>query len=358
MSTRSRILFFVTAWLIVLMPFLFWWNTWFGRHLSDRQLGQYLQDTQKPRHIQHALVQIGDGMAQHDPAMKKYYPELVQLAGFPAEEIRNTDAWAMGQDSSVPAFHRALLQMLNDASPTVRGNAALALVRFGDDAGRPQILALLQPMQSSGSTWMRPNGGWSSSGTQNMQSSTGQYSTHAGEPAQPVQHSVITASSFGFFLRGVSSPLERGSNFISSGTTPGARCVASGAICGAIIPQFPPGEALPPACRLTTDLPLARGAVLAQRRLNVVGPQLLAVVHPFEQAVDDFLGFVFAEVPDKSVIEVLASHRLVDFVLFVGLGELGVIDHAVLPRVGAIPVNLEHCLVSFHRLSQKLASTS
>src|SRR5215468_3664004 len=67
---------------------------------------------------------------------------------------------------------------------------------------------------------MRPNGGWSSSGTQNMQSSTGQYSTHAGEPAQPVQHSVITASSFGFFLRGVVSPLDRGSCLSSSGTRP------------------------------------------------------------------------------------------------------------------------------------------
>jgi hypothetical protein len=31
MSPRNRALFFVTAWLIVLMPFLFWWNTWFGR---------------------------------------------------------------------------------------------------------------------------------------------------------------------------------------------------------------------------------------------------------------------------------------------------------------------------------------
>src|SRR5437660_5795477 len=67
---------------------------------------------------------------------------------------------------------------------------------------------------------MRPNGGWSSSGTQNMQSSTGQYSTHAGDPAQPVQHSVITANSFGFFLRGVVSPFDRGSCFISSGTIP------------------------------------------------------------------------------------------------------------------------------------------
>ena len=57
---------------------------------------------------------------------------------------------------------------------------------------------------------MRPNGGLSSSYTQNMPSSTGQYSTQAGEPAQPVQHSVITASSFGFFFRAVVMPLERG----------------------------------------------------------------------------------------------------------------------------------------------------
>src|SRR5258708_36039905 len=53
-----------------------------------------------------------------------------------------------------------------------------------------------------------------------MQSSTGQYSTHAGDPAHPVQHSVMTASSFGFFLRAVVIPLERGSCFCSSGTIP------------------------------------------------------------------------------------------------------------------------------------------
>src|SRR5438105_570716 len=88
----------------------------------------------------------------------------------------------------------------------------------------------LHPIHRMGSTWMRPNGGWSSSGTQNMQSSTGQYSTQAGEPAQPVQHSVITASSLGFFLRTVSMPLERGSNFISSGTMPGALVVVPGSV--------------------------------------------------------------------------------------------------------------------------------
>src|SRR5437660_12719614 len=81
---------------------------------------------------------------------------------------------------------------------------------------------------------MRPNGGWSSSGTQNMQSSTGQYSTQAGEPAQPVQHSVMTASSLGFFLRGVAMPFERGSCFSSSGTIPGALTSVGGAICGGL----------------------------------------------------------------------------------------------------------------------------
>src|ERR671923_2410158 len=91
----------------------------------------------------------------------------------------------------------------------------------------PLLRHFLQPMQRSGSIWIRPNGGWSSSGTQNMQSSTGQYSTHAGEPAHPVQHSVITASSLGFFLRGVARPLELGSNFSSSGTIPGCFCSVS-----------------------------------------------------------------------------------------------------------------------------------
>src|SRR5579862_8817143 len=86
----------------------------------------------------------------------------------------------------------------------------------------PLLTHFLQPMQRIGSTSMRPNGGWSVSGIQNMQSSTGQYSTQAGEPAQPVQHSVMTASSFGFFLRGVARPLDFGSHFISSGTIPTA----------------------------------------------------------------------------------------------------------------------------------------
>jgi len=147
MSTRTRVLFYLTAWLVVLMPFLFWWNTWFGRQLPDPQITQYLTDDKRPRHIQHALVQIGERIARHDAAAARWYPELVRLATHPVEEVRNTDAWVMGQDTAGPGFHDALLRMLQDPSPMVRGNAALSLVRFGDAAGREQIVALLQPAQ-------------------------------------------------------------------------------------------------------------------------------------------------------------------------------------------------------------------
>lgn len=145
MSTRNRLLFFLVAWLIVLMPFLFWWSTWFGRRLSNPQISEYLNDEKHPRHIQHALVQLGERMARQDPAAAQWYPQLLHLAAHPVEEVRNTDAWVMGQDTSAAAFHETLVKMLQDSSPTVRGNAALSLVRFGDAAGRPQLIALLEP---------------------------------------------------------------------------------------------------------------------------------------------------------------------------------------------------------------------
>src|SRR5215471_14739150 len=147
MSRAQKFLFFATGWLIVLMPFLFWWNTWFGRHLSDQQMAEYLRDDKKPRHIQHALVQLGDRMSHKDASTKQWYPDLLRLATYPVEEVRNTDAWVLGQDISGAGFHETLLKMLNDSSPLVRGNAALSLVRFGDASGRPQIVALLRSVQ-------------------------------------------------------------------------------------------------------------------------------------------------------------------------------------------------------------------
>jgi len=145
MSVRGRVLFFVVAWAIVLTPFLWWRSTWFGLALTDRDLDQYFHDQQNPRRIQHALAQVSERMRQHDATVTRWYPELVQLASSPVEEIRNTDAWIMGQDTSRPEFHQALLGMLNDAAPLVRNNAALSLVRFGDDSGHAQLREMLQP---------------------------------------------------------------------------------------------------------------------------------------------------------------------------------------------------------------------
>ena len=94
-------------------------------------------------------MQIGERVTRHDASVTRWYPDVVRLAFYPVEEVRNTDAWVMGQDvaskeASSAGFHEALLKMLNDPSLMVRGNAALSLVRFGDATGRPQIVALLQ----------------------------------------------------------------------------------------------------------------------------------------------------------------------------------------------------------------------
>ncbi|HEU5453464.1 MAG TPA: acetyl-CoA carboxylase biotin carboxyl carrier protein subunit [Terriglobales bacterium] len=144
MSLRNRITFFVVAWAIVLLPFLFWRSTWFGRPLNDADLNRYLHDDAKPRNIQYALVQVNERISRHDAGVAQWYPDLVRLSSYPVEEIRNTDAWVMGQDSSRPEFHQALLQMLHDSSALVRGNAALALVRFGDHSGHDEIVQMLQ----------------------------------------------------------------------------------------------------------------------------------------------------------------------------------------------------------------------
>jgi len=58
-------------------------NTWFGRKLSDQQLTEYLHDTKKPRHIQQALVQVGERVTRHDATAKQWYPDLARLRPIP-----------------------------------------------------------------------------------------------------------------------------------------------------------------------------------------------------------------------------------------------------------------------------------
>lgn len=144
---RSRAYLFITifAFLLVLFPFLFWYGTWFGRKLSDSDISQYLDDRAKPRHAQHALVQVGERMSRHDPVVKQWYPQVIALAASPRIELRQTAAWIMGQDHAYAPFHDALLKLVADPQPMVRRNAALALSNFGDPAARPELLAMLRP---------------------------------------------------------------------------------------------------------------------------------------------------------------------------------------------------------------------
>jgi biotin carboxyl carrier protein len=142
---RAYLLITVFALLLVVFPFLFWYMTWFGRKLTDAEIGEYLADRAKPRHAQHALVQVGERMARHDPAAARWYPQVAQLAASPLIELRQTAAWIMGQDHTYAPFHEALRNLLPDPQPMVRRNAALALSNFGDPAARPELLAMLRP---------------------------------------------------------------------------------------------------------------------------------------------------------------------------------------------------------------------
>ena len=135
----------VTLIALVLVPFLFWRGTWFGRPLNDREIEQYLHDDARPRHEQHALVQVSQHMDRGDPNAEHWYPRVCELARSPVIELRITSAWLMGQDNRSQAFHQALLGMLQDAEPLVRRNAALSLSRFADAAGRSELRGMLKP---------------------------------------------------------------------------------------------------------------------------------------------------------------------------------------------------------------------
>ncbi len=56
----------VVAVLFVVVPFLAWYGTWFGRALTDEQIEQYLGEADKPRHVQHALSEIEKRISKGD----------------------------------------------------------------------------------------------------------------------------------------------------------------------------------------------------------------------------------------------------------------------------------------------------
>jgi hypothetical protein len=131
--------------LLVVITFLFWRETWFGRKLPDREMSQYLTDTSVPHKTQHALAQMAERMARGDASVRRWYPQVLVLAGNQEAEFRQMAAWVMGQDNSSQDFHQALRKLLADPQPLVQWNAALALVRFGDASGVPQLRRMLKP---------------------------------------------------------------------------------------------------------------------------------------------------------------------------------------------------------------------
>src|SRR6266705_238258 len=135
----------VVVVLFVVIPFISWYGTWFGRPLSDARMSEYLHDQNKPRNVQHALAQLGNRIIDRDQSVKRFYPDVVAVSQHNQAEVRMTAAWVMGQDNSYEDFHSALRPMLQDANADVRHNAALGLVRFGDSSGRPELIAMLKP---------------------------------------------------------------------------------------------------------------------------------------------------------------------------------------------------------------------
>ena len=84
-------------------------------------------------------------MERHDANVKTWYPQVLSLSDSPEVEYRLTVAWLMGFDNQNSDFHNALSKLLLDGEPIVRRNAALALIRFNDNAGRQELLSILEP---------------------------------------------------------------------------------------------------------------------------------------------------------------------------------------------------------------------
>lgn len=134
----------VVAALFVIVPFLTWYLTWFGRPLSDEKIEEYLRGD-NPRRAQHALSQVAERLAEGDAGASQWFPQVLALAESPVTDLRMTAAWVMGEEHRSEEFRAALLRLIADREPIVRRNAALALVRFGDARCRPELLAMLRP---------------------------------------------------------------------------------------------------------------------------------------------------------------------------------------------------------------------
>src|SRR3712207_5874125 len=134
----------VVAVLFVVVPFLSWYWTTFLRPLDDEKIAEYLNDREKPRHVQHALEQIDKKIVAGDGSARRWYPQVAGLASNPVPDVRMAAAWVMGDDNREPEFHAALLRLIEDSEPAVRRMAALSLSRFKDERAHTELIAMLR----------------------------------------------------------------------------------------------------------------------------------------------------------------------------------------------------------------------
>ncbi len=132
------------AALLILVPGLFWWGTWFGKRLDDDALVERLSPDAKPRHVQHGISEIAMRLDEGRPGMQRWVDELVRASSRSEASVREAAAWAMQHDTARPEFAARLREMVTeDSSPIARRNAATSLSRFGDDTGLQVLREML-----------------------------------------------------------------------------------------------------------------------------------------------------------------------------------------------------------------------
>ena len=144
----------IAKWLVGLailaalsVPFVLWYQTWFGRPLTDGEIARDLAPDAPPRDTQHALTQLASA------GTANWIPQIAALSHHPNAPIRAMAAWVMGQNGQAQLFHPALLEALHDPDLLVRRNAALALVRFRDSSGRPELRTILESEHDEQQIW-------------------------------------------------------------------------------------------------------------------------------------------------------------------------------------------------------------
>jgi len=140
--------------LVVLVPFLFWYQTWFGRPLTAAQIKDRLVAARDAatgkdgphnlREAQHALVQLSQRI-QSGEDLSALYPLVIALAKHEDPGLRRAVIWMMGYARDNGDVRKALVEALDDSDRLVRFSAALQVAMFDMDKARPILHSALEP---------------------------------------------------------------------------------------------------------------------------------------------------------------------------------------------------------------------